>query len=75
MVVQTFMAQESVIRDRNGNRIGSIVDNGHQLVARDKFGNNLGYYDPRKNVTSDRNSNRICEGNALSALIMQAAGL
>lgn len=69
------MAQESVIRDRNGNRIGSIVDNGHQLVARDKFGNNLGYYDPQRNVTSDRNSNRICEGNALSALIMQAAGV
>jgi hypothetical protein len=68
------MAPESVIRDRNGNRIGSIVDNGHQLVARDKHSNTLGYFDPLKNVTSDRNSNRICEGNALSALIFRAAG-
>jgi len=66
------MAKESAIRDRNGNRLGSIVDNGHQLVAKDKFGNVLGYFDPKKNVTSDRNSNRICEGNALSALIFRA---
>jgi len=57
---------------RKSNR--SIVDNGHQLVGKDKHGNTLGYYDPKKNVTSDRNSNRICEGNALSALILRAAG-
>jgi len=68
------MAQESVIRDRNGNRIGSIVDNGNQLVAKDKIGNTLGYFDSKKNITSDRNSNRVCEGNGLSALIMRAAG-
>ena len=69
------MAQESVIRDRNSNRIGSIIHNGHQLVARDKHNNTLGYYDPKNNVTSDRNNNRICEGNALSALIFRAAGM
>lgn len=67
------MAQEKALRDRNGNRIGSIVDNGHQLVAKDRHGNTLGYYDHKKNVTSDRNSNRICEGDALSALIFKAA--
>ena len=67
------MAQEKVIRDRNSNRIGSIVNNGHQLVAKDKFGNTLGYFDPKKNLTSDRHSNRICEGDALSALIFKAA--
>ena len=67
------MAHETVIRDRNSNRIGSIVDAGHQLIAKDKHGNTLGYFDPKKNVTSDRNSNRICEGNTLSALILRAA--
>jgi hypothetical protein len=68
------MSKESAIRDRNGNRIGSVVDNGHQLVAKDKFGNVLGYFDTRKNATADRNGNRICEGNALSALIFKASG-
>ena len=67
------MAHEMVIRDRNSNRIGSIVESGGRQIARDKNGNTLGYFDPKKNVTSDMNSNRICEGNALSALIMNAA--
>ena len=68
------MAHEMVIRDRNSNRIGSIVDKGSQQIARDKNGNTLGYFDPKKNVTNDRFGNRVCEGNALSALIMKAAG-
>jgi len=68
------MRQEQVIRDRLGNRIGSIVDNGHQLVARDKNSNVVGYFDPKKNFTLDKNSNLICQGNALSSLVMQAAG-
>jgi hypothetical protein len=68
------MAQEMVIRDRNSNRIGSIVESGGRQIARDKNGNTLGYYDLKKNVTSDRFGNRICEGNALSALVMKAAG-
>lgn len=65
------MKPEEVIRDRCSNRVGCIVDSGHQLVARDKFGRDLGYYDPRKNVTRDRNSNRIFQGNVLAALIVK----
>jgi hypothetical protein len=68
------MKPEQVIRDRSSNRVGSIVDNGQQFVARDKFGRNLGYYDKQANVTRDRNSNRICQGDALSSLILKAAG-
>lgn len=68
------MSKETVIRDRSSNRVGCIVDNGQQLVARDKFGKNLGYYDPKGNVTRDRNSNRICQGDALSSLILKTAG-
>jgi hypothetical protein len=67
------MKSEQVIRDRCSNRVGCIVDNGQQLVARDRFGRNLGYYDKQANVTRDRNSNRICQGDALSALILKAA--
>lgn len=69
------MANESVIRDRIGNRIGCIVNNGNQLIAKDRLGNNLGYYDVKKNITSDRHSNKICEGNGLAALIFQAAAV
>ena len=68
------MSKETVIRDRSSNRIGCIVDNGQQLVARDKFGRNLGYYDKQANITRDRNSNRLCQGDALSSLILKAAG-
>ena len=65
------MKPEQTIRDRCSNRVGSVVDNGHQLVARDRFGKNLGYFDPKENVTRDRNSNRICQGNVLAALILK----
>jgi hypothetical protein len=68
------MKPEQVIRDRSSNRVGCIVDSGPQLVARDKFGRNLGYYDKQANITRDRNSNRLCQGDALSALILKAAG-
>ena len=34
----------------------------------------LGYYDKQGNVTRDRNSNRICQGDALSSLILKTAG-
>lgn len=68
------MSKETVIRDRSSSRVGCIVDNGQQLVARDKFGRNLGYYDKQGNVTRDRNSNRMCQGDALSSLILKAAG-
>jgi hypothetical protein len=68
------MSKETVIRDRSSNRVGCILDNGNQLVARDKFGRNLGYYDKQGNVTRDRNSNRICQSDALSPLILKAAG-
>jgi hypothetical protein len=47
------------------------VDNGQQLVARDMFGRDLGYYDPKENVTRYRNSNRIFQGNVLAALIVK----
>jgi hypothetical protein len=59
------MKPEQIIRDRCSNRVGCIVDNGQQLVARDRFGRNLGYFDKQGNVTRDRNSNRICQGDAL----------
>jgi len=66
------MSKETVIRTRTGSRLGHIVDDGNQLVARDRLGRRLGAYDAKKNATYDKNSNRLAEGNILPALILQA---
>ena len=66
------MSKETVIRTRTGSRLGHIVDDGDQLVARDRLGRRLGAYDAKKNATYDKNSNRLAEGNILPALILQA---
>jgi len=61
---------EQVLRDRNGNKIGSIETQSSGVqIARDRSGNKVGEYDPRSNVTRDRNGNKIGEGNQLAALI------
>jgi len=63
------MSQQD-LRDKSGNRIGSIVtESSGKMTARDKSGNRLGDYDPKTNVTRDRSGNRIGTGNFLSSLI------
>lgn len=64
--------KESIVRDRSNNRVGSIVQRGDHFMARDGSGNTVGYYDPKKNVTTDRNGNRLNEGNTLAVLIFNA---
>lgn len=64
---------EQVLRDRNGNRLGSIVTNSDGTqTARDRNGNKLGVYEIKNNITRDLNGNRIGEGNFLSSLITGA---
>lgn len=60
---------DQVLRDRAGNRIGTIstASDGIQ-TARDRAGNRLGTYDPRTNVTRDRAGNRVGDGNLLGSL-------
>ena len=62
------MKQE--LKDRSGNRIGEIRDEGSRQVAYDRRGNRLGYFDGR--YTFDRNGNRLGEGNMLAALVVNA---
>ena len=69
------MAQETVIRDRTGKRLGVIVEEGNRLVARNISNLPLGYYYPQDDYTRDTNQQIICKGNALSALILKAAGV
>ncbi len=62
-------SMEEVLRDRNGNRIGTIQDNGSELVLRDKNGNRCGTYNKSQNVTRDKNGNRVGTGNLLVTLL------
>lgn len=60
---------EEVLRDRYGNMLGKIEDNGRELVARDKYGNRCGTYEKSTNTTRDKFGNKVGTGNLLVALL------
>ena len=63
---------EQILKDRNGNKIGSIeVRSDGTQIGKDKFGNRKGEYDPKRNITKDKFGNKVGEGNLLSVLIIQ----
>ncbi|OWY33947.1 hypothetical protein CEJ45_15075 [Herbaspirillum aquaticum] len=63
---------EQVLKDRNGNKIGTIeIRSDGTQVGKDKYGNKRGEYDPRNDVTKDRHGNRVGKGNLLAVLITQ----
>ena len=66
------MAQE-VLKDRLGNRIGTIdTDGSGRMVGKDRLGNRVGEYDPESNVTKDKLGNRVGTGYLLASLIANA---
>jgi hypothetical protein len=58
------------LRDRNGRLIGTIVEEGSYLEARDAGGNLKGRYDRRTRTTRDAGGTLVGKGNLLSALLM-----
>lgn len=64
------MPKEQIIRDRVGTRIGTLIDDGREVVARSRVGSRLGHYDKRTNSTRDRLGNKIGEGNTTASLIV-----
>lgn len=64
------MPKEQIIRDRVGTRIGTLIDDGREVVARSRVGSRLGHYDRRTNSTRDRHGNKIGEGNTTASLIV-----
>lgn len=63
---------QQVLKDRNGNKIGSIeIRSDGRQIGRDKNGNKRGEYDPKRDVTKDRNGNKVGSGNLLAVLITQ----
>ena len=64
------MPTEKVIRDRVGTRLGSIIDDGRDVVARNRVGTRLGHYNRGTNSTRDKWGNKIAEGNVVAGLIV-----
>ena len=58
------------LKDKNHNIIGYIVtDSNNKQTLQDKNHNILGYYDPKSNVTTNRNHNKVGYGNLLATLL------
>ena len=64
------MPKETVIRDRVRTRLGSIIDDGREMVARNRVGTRLCHYDRGTNSTRDKWGKKIAEGNVVAGLIM-----
>lgn len=58
------------LKDRYNNTIGYIeTDSSGKQKIKDKHNNVKGYYDPKTNVTKDRNNNSVGYGNLLTTLL------
>jgi hypothetical protein len=64
------MPKEQIIRDRVGTRLGTLIDDGREVVARSRVGTRLGHYDRNTNSTRDQWGNKIAEGNTVASLIV-----
>lgn len=58
-----------ILRDKNTNRIGTIEKMGDLVVIRDANGIRKGTYNPKIEVTYDKNNVRFGMGNLLTALL------
>ena len=62
---------EQTIKNRLGQVLGTIRDEGDRQVARDFYGRIVGYYRKRDDVTTDENGLIVTRGNTLAGLIPQ----
>ncbi|MEO8664386.1 MAG: hypothetical protein ABI462_02725 [Ignavibacteria bacterium] len=58
-----------VLKDKYGNKIGEIKQEGNYLILKDKYGNKIGTYDSKTNTTKDKNGNKVGTGNLLVTLL------
>lgn len=56
-----------VLRDRNGRKIGEIVENGNKKIIKDAFGHKLGEFDGK--VTRDDHNRLVGTGDLLTSLL------
>jgi ribosomal protein L27 len=64
------MPNEKVIRDKFGKRLGSVTDEGRDLVARSAVGTRLGSFNKGTNSSRDRLGNKFCEGDVVATFIL-----
>jgi hypothetical protein len=57
------------LRDSHGVKIGTLEDNGNQIVARDAHGVKVGTYEKSSNVTRDAHGVKVGSGNLLAMLL------
>jgi hypothetical protein len=58
-----------ILTDAKGRQLGSVRTEGGKLVARDRNGARVGYFDPRTNSTHQMDGRRIADGNALKQIV------
>lgn len=56
-----------VLRDRQGRKIGEIIDQGTRQIIRDHQGRKLGEYDGK--ITRDAQGRKVGDGNLLTTLL------
>ena len=58
--------QNQILKDRIGNKIGEVREQGNRFIIVDRIGNKMGSYDPKTNTTYDHIGNKYGTGNLLS---------
>ena len=66
------MSNQKAIRNGTGRVLGYILteSNGRQ-VAQNEYGNILGYYDPKLDITQNVFGRKVSEGNTLVQFIYE----
>lgn len=63
---------DTYIRDRQGTTLGRLTtERSGRIVASDRNGRMLGYYDPKADRTYERLGRFLAQGNICAALIVE----
>ena len=69
--IDTQLNGRSVIYNKVGSKIGELRPEGSKLVAYDKSGRRMAYWDERSDTSFESNGRRISKGNVLMDLFFQ----
>ncbi|GIL39733.1 hypothetical protein [Roseiterribacter gracilis] len=60
-----------ILSDASGRQVGSVRNESGKLVARDRNGARVGYFDPRTNTTHTMDGRKVAEGNSLKQIVVR----
>lgn len=66
------METTTELKNVQGRKLGSLVDRGHEVEARDVRGTKLGVYDRATNETRDVRGAKVGTGDTTAALVVAA---